>query len=225
MRFETLRSCATALLLGGVLALLSLPLAAQTPSETSPSATPPAVPSQDSVAPPAPGAGTTPESGTAPGITSDAVTQTLEVPARPVAFMRGAASWDDGYKTIRANLAKIATEVDKAGLKQGGHPIAVFVDTDENGFKFEAMLPLDTLPEGKTQLTDEVKLGSSPAGKALKFQHRGAYDDIDSTYDLITAFLDEKGLEAQNLFIEEYLNDVAGADDPSLQVDIYVFIK
>jgi effector-binding domain-containing protein len=36
-----------------------------------------------------------------------------------------------------------------------------------------------------------VKIGESPSGKAIKFLHRGAYDDIDSTYDLITAFLDE----------------------------------
>jgi effector-binding domain-containing protein len=225
MRFGMVRSSALALLVGGLLALAGEPVVAQTPdTATPPAAAPPQVVTPAAPAAP-PGTGTAPESGTAPGISTDAVTQTLEVPARPVAFMRGASNWDEGYKTIRGNLAKIGAEVAKAGLKQAGHPIAVFVDTDENGFKFEAMLPLEKLPDGKTELSDEVKLGSSPAGKALKFQHRGSYDDIDSTYDLITAFLDEKGLEAQNLFIEEYLNDVAAGDDPSLQIDIYVFIK
>ncbi len=103
--------------------------------------------------------------------------------------------------------------------------IAVFVETDDNGFGYEAMVPLTEKPEGKDQLGSDVKLGSSPSGKAIKFQHRGAYDDIDSTYDLITAYLDEKGLEAQNLFIEEYLTDTKNSDDQGLQVDIYVFIK
>ena len=85
--------------------------------------------------------------------------------------------------------------------------------------------PIAKPADGKTTLTPDVSLGELPAGKVLKFQHRGAYDDIDSTYEAITAYLDKKGLEAKNLFIEEYLNDVKGSDDTNLQVDIYVYIK
>ena len=70
-----------------------------------------------------------------------------------------------------------------------------------------------------------MKIGESPGGKAIKFLHRGAYDDIDSTYDLITAFLDEKGLESQNRFVEEYLTDTTEPDDVNLEADIYVFLK
>ena len=70
------------------------------------------------------------------------------------------------------------------------------------------MIPIDEAPEGKAALSDVVKLGQTPAGKAMKFDHRGSYEDIDSTYEAITAYLDEKGLEADNLFVEEYLNDV-----------------
>jgi hypothetical protein len=32
-------------------------------------------------------------------------------------------------------------------------------------------------------------------------------------------------LEAANLFVEEYLNEVKTPDDPNLQVDIYVLLK
>ena len=67
--------------------------------------------------------------------------------------------------------------------------------------------------------------GDSPGGKVMKFQHRSAYDDIDSTYEAITAYLDEKGLEAKNMFAEEYLNRTKASDDNSLEVDIYVFLK
>ncbi|VTZ24129.1 AraC family transcriptional regulator (fragment) [Methylocella tundrae] len=87
------------------------------------------------------------------------------------------------------------------------------------------MVPLAEKPGDKSDLPDGVKLGESPYGKAIKFLHRGAYDDIDSTYDLITAYLDEKGLEARNLFIEEYLTDTKESDDASLKADIYVFLK
>ena len=59
----------------------------------------------------------------------------------------------------------------------------------------------------------------------MKFEHRGEYDDIDSTYDAITAYLDEKGVDAQDVFVEEYLNEPKSPDDPNGQVDIYVLVR
>ncbi len=59
----------------------------------------------------------------------------------------------------------------------------------------------------------------------MRFEHLGSYADIDATYDAITAYLDEKGIDAQDSFLEEYANDVKDADDPSLQVNIYVLLK
>jgi effector-binding domain-containing protein len=151
--------------------------------------------------------------------------ETLDVAARPVALMRGSSSWDDGFKSITGALTQIRNEIRKAGLTESGHPFTVFVETDDAGFRYEAMVPLDKAPEGKSELTKEIQIGSSPSGKAMKFHHRGAYDDIDATYEAITAYLDEKNIEAQNLFIEEYLTEPKASDDSSLEVDIYVFIR
>jgi effector-binding domain-containing protein len=161
----------------------------------------------------------------APGISGDATMQTLEVSPRPVAILRGSATWEDGFKTLRSAIDAINAEIAKDGLQAAGRPIANFVQVNDSNFKFEVMVPIVTKPEGKTELSSNVKLGMSPGGKALKFQHRGAYDDIESTYDLITAFLDEKGLKAQDFFIEEYLTDLKDSEDQNLQVDIYIFLQ
>ena len=59
----------------------------------------------------------------------------------------------------------------------------------------------------------------------MRFEHDGAYSDIDATYDAITAYLDDKGIDAQDSFIEEYVNDVKDPDDPNLHVNIYVLLK
>ncbi|MEA2858955.1 MAG: hypothetical protein QOC72_994 [Methylobacteriaceae bacterium] len=205
--------------------LASVPIGAalaQTPAAPpAPAAPAPPPAAAPSPAAPAPGAPTA-NQGSESGI--DAV-QTVDVAARPVALMRGSATWDDGFKTITGALAQIQSEMQKAGLTASGHPFTVFVETDDAGFRYEAMVPLDKAPEGKSELTKEIQIGSSPSGKAMKFQHRGAYDDIDATYEAITAYLDEKNIEAQNLFVEEYLTDPKAADDQSLEVDIYVFIK
>jgi effector-binding domain-containing protein len=145
--------------------------------------------------------------------------------ARPAAYAEGKANWNEGFSALMASFNLVRTELTKAGLSPSGHPIAVFTATDDNGFSYRTMIPIEKAPEGKTTLSDAVKLGQTPAGKAMRFEHRGSYEDIDSTYEAITAYLDEKGLEADNLFVEEYLNDVKTPDDPTLQVDIYVLLK
>ena len=159
-----------------------------------------------------------------PGIPDNATTENVEVPARPIIAVKGDSSYDDAFKSIKGALDKVKAAMDKAGLKPAGHMITIFSEPDDKGFKFQAGVPVAQTPT-KTDLGDGVMAAMSPSGKAIKFQHRGAYDDIDSTYDVITAFLDAKGLQVDSPYIEEYLNDLTTADDPNLQVDIYVFVK
>ena len=209
----------------GVLAAQSDPAAAQAP------ATAPAT-GGTTQAPVSPGVNAKPASSTPagtgseppPGVPDDASAVTLELTSRPVAFTSATAEWANGFKSVIGEIAKVDAAIKKAGLTPAGRPFALFVETGDKNFQFEAMVPLAGKPEGK-ELTDGVKIGESPSGKAIKFLHRGAYDDIDSTYDLITAFLDEKGLESQNRFVEEYLTDTTEPDDANLEADIYVFLK
>ncbi len=209
------------------------PAAPATPTTPAPTTPAPAAPS---AATPAPGAITAPKPSApipnagepeenTPGLPSDVTSVSLEVPSRSVAIVTAQAKWDDGFTSIKDSLAKIKAAMDNAGLKPAGSPFTVFTQTGDAGFSYEAMIPLAEKPAGKDELSADVKLGSSPSGKALKFQHRGPYDDIDSTYDLITAYLDEKGLEAGDFFIEEYLTELTNAEDPNLAVDIYIFTK
>ena len=161
--------------------------------------------------------------GASPGDAS--ISQTIDVQPRPALIISGSATWDEGFKTLSETFAKLSDTMSKNNVVASGHPLAVFTSTDDSGFKYSAMIPIVKAPEGKTELTPDVKIGETPAGKAIRFQHRASYDDIDSTYEAITAYLDEKGLEARNLFAEEYLNQTKTSDDPSLEVDIYVFLK
>lgn len=169
----------------------------------------------------------------APGASSNAaadnpaaavMSEAVAVEARPAVLIRGQGKWEDASKTISEALDRLRDAASRAGLAVNGRPIAVFTKTDDTGFTFEAMLPLAAAPEGKPKLGDGVEIGASPAGKTLKFQHRGAYDEIEATYEAIAAFLDEKGLDTKDLIIEEYLSDFKG-DDASVDVDIYVFLK
>ena len=151
--------------------------------------------------------------------------ETVDLPARPFAFIEGKADRDEIYSAILGSLSLVKRDMDKAGVVPGGRPLAVFVESDDTGFKYHAGYPLEAVPEGKSSLSEAVKIGQTPSGKAMRFEHQGAYADIDATYDAITAYLDEKGVDAQDSFVEEYANDVKDADDPTLQVNIYVLLK
>ena len=161
-----------------------------------------------------------------PGMVPDnATTESVQVPPRTVVMVTGKSSYDDAFKSIKASMDTLKAAMAKAGLKPSGHPITIFSEPDDKGFKYQAAVPIAAKPAGTPDLGPGVTIGTSPSGKAIKFQHRGAYEDIDSTYDVITAYLDAKGLQVDNPYIEEYLTDLTTPDDPNLQVDIYVFVK
>ena len=208
-----------ALLLAGL--FVSLPALAQQAPVAPPKTETPQKP--PTAAPPA--GGVAPADHAPAAATEDSSIKTTEVAARTVIQTHGAASWEEGYAKINESLAKLHAAAQKAGLKEDARPQVAFTETDDAGFKYDAMLPVDSAPDAKLTLGADISLTQSPSGKAIKFQHRGAYDDIDSTYEAITAYLDEKGLEARNLFVEEYLNDAKDSTDMALQVDIYVFLK
>ena len=172
-----------------------------------------------------------------PSAPSDAVTpdtskkaegstgETVVLAQHPFAYIEGKADRDEVYGAIQGSIGLVKRDIDKAGLKPAGRPIAVFIESDDTGFRYRAGYPLESAPEGKTELSEAVKIGVTPSGKAMRFQHLGAYADIDATYDAVTAYLDEKGIDAQDSFVEEYVNDVKDPDDPNLEVDIYVLLK
>jgi effector-binding domain-containing protein len=198
------------------------PPAAQAPAAPSPAPAKPEAPSATNPAPAAPGAAPPAESTpSGEGSTGEAV----DLPPRPFAYIEGKADKDEIYSSILGSLSLVKRDMDKANLTPAGRPIAVFVESDDTGFKYHAGYPLTATPEDKSSLSDTVKIGQTPSGKAMRFEHQGAYGDIDATYDAITAYLDDKGIDAQDTFVEEYANDVKDPDDPTLQVNIYVLLK
>lgn len=148
----------------------------------------------------------------------------LVIAPKVEAFVEGEASWDDALKTIRAAQKKVKDALDKGGVKVAGRPLTRFVKTADDKFNYEIGYPVEA-PAGQPSLPPDIKLGTTPSGTAIRFTHHGAYDDIDGTYEAITVDLDAKGIEVNDAFVEEYLNDIADSADADLEVYIYVFKK
>jgi effector-binding domain-containing protein len=193
---------------------------AQTPP--APAATP-AAPAQTSPAPAA-APDTAPAQGSQSGSQSgDVFGQNTALTAKTIVYVKGSGTWDKAFETITNSFKKIKVYLDNEGIKPDGLPMTIFTATDDTGFDYEAAVPIAAAPKNPPH--GDILLGQSPEGPALKFVHRGSYDDLDNTYEAITNYLDDKRLEARDMFIEEYVTDPLSADAGKLVVNVYVLIK
>ena len=143
--------------------------------------------------------------------------------AKTIVYVKGNGVWDSAFDTISASFKKLRAYIDKEGLKTDGPPMTIFTQTDDTGFQFQAAIPLVEPPKNPPH--GDIAVGQSPEGHALKFVHHGSYDELDNTYEAITNYLDEKRLEAKDLFIEQYETDPVTADGKKLVVDVLVLLK
>jgi effector-binding domain-containing protein len=191
-----------------------------------PSRTEPASPSPTPAAPaaPAPAAPATPPAGAAPaGQPADPFGEEVTLAAKPIIYLKGTATWDTAFDTLVDAFKSVQGFVDREKLKPAGPFMTIYTATDDTGFQFEAALPLEEEPKNAPK--GDLTMGKSPDGRALKFVHRGSYDAMDATYDAITNYLDEKKLDAKDLFIEQYVSDPLTTPQDKLVIDIFVPVQ
>jgi effector-binding domain-containing protein len=177
---------------------------AKPPSETMPLAAPP-IPGLD-----APGQ-------LQPG---DAFGAQVILPERTIVYLQGESKWDNAQDTLIDSFKSLDEYLDKHGIKPNGPPMTIYTETDDTGFRFRAAVPVAEAPKDAPK--GDIAVGKTPSGKALKFVHRGSYDALDSTYEAITDYLDDKGLDAKDVFIEEYPSGPLQAGDDKLVVNVFV---
>ena len=153
----------------------------------------------------------------------DAFGAEVTLPERTVIYLQGHANWDSAFASIVDAFKSLNEYFAKQGLKPDGPPMTIYTQTGDTGFNFRAAFPVAAAP--KEPPKGDIAVGQAPSGKALKFVHRGSYDAMDSTYEAITNYLDDKQLEAKDLFIEEYVTDPITTDPDKLVVNVLVPIK
>lgn len=159
---------------------------------------------------------------TAPVQTADPFGEQITLEPKKVVIIKGTANWDSAFDTLMDSFKALTALLDRQGIKASGNPMIVYTSTDDTGFTFLAEIPVEQDPKN---LTKDMSVGKSPEGKALKFVHRGSYDNMDNTYEAITNHLDEKKLEAKDTFIEEYTTDPLKTAEDKLVINVYVPLK
>jgi effector-binding domain-containing protein len=153
----------------------------------------------------------------------DAFGEEVTLPEQTIIFFSGTGQWDNAFETIVDGFKAVNGYMQKAGIKPSGPPMTIYTSTNDTSFQFRAAFPIAEPP--KDPPTGDIAVTKMSAGKAFKFIHRGSYDDMDTTYDAITNFLDEKQLDAQGLFIEQYVTDPITTPQEKLVVEVFVPVK
>jgi effector-binding domain-containing protein len=194
------------------------PAASPVPDASPSAASPPPAPATP------PAAAETPATppAAAPVQTADPFGEEITLAPKTVVIIKGNANWDSAFDTLIDSFKALSALLDKQGIKPAGNSMIVYTSTDDTGFTFLAEIPVDQDPKN---LTKAMSMGKSPDGKALKFVHRGSYDNMDNTYEAITNHLDDKKLEAKDTFIEEYITDPLKTAEDKLVINVYVPLK
>lgn len=196
-------------------------------SQTAPAPTPTASPTSSASPSPAPSpppaAAQTPATPPPAAVqTADPFGEAVALEAKKVVTIKGNANWDSAFETLIDAFKALTALLDKQGIKPSGNALIVYTSTDDTGFSFIAEIPVG---QDVKNLGKNMSMGQSPEGKSLKFVHRGSYDNMDNTYEAITNHLDEKRLEAKDLFIEEYITDPLKTAEDKLVINVYVPLK
>jgi effector-binding domain-containing protein len=176
--------------------------------------------------PPAPGGAMAPKpplSGSEQPIPrgpSEAFGTQVVLPKRTIIYLQGQSKWENARETLIDSFNTLGDYLAKHGIETDGPPMTIYTDTNDTGFKFRVAVPVTAPPKDAPE--GDIAVGEAPAGKAFKFVHRGTYDAMDSTYEAITDYLDDKGLDAKDVFVEEYVSGPLQAGDQPMVVNVFV---
>jgi effector-binding domain-containing protein len=151
----------------------------------------------------------------------------VEVRPMTVAYIPTATPKDD--KAIAAAVGgaygQVGVFMQKNGMKQASPPITICNKMDESGYELDAAIPVDRAPGKEVPADSPVQVKTTYGGKALKVVHKGAYRDIETTFNRLIAWTAAHGYESAAAPWDEYVSDPGDTAEADLITHIYMPVK
>ena len=134
------------------------------------------------------------------------------------------------YEEIAVMLPKIVQFIMENGGRIQGMPVFVCHETtaeeikkadSEGSADVEVAWPVAARMDG----TDEMKCYELPGGKMAKIIHKGSYQDCESTYEKLLAWLARNGKAVVGPLREVYPNDPREVPQEEILTEIYAPIE
>ncbi len=151
--------------------------------------------------------------------------EVLDVGSRWIASAKGesGSSPDEIGAAMGAAFSKVMGFLGQHGLAPAGPPLSITEAWGDDGFRFQAGIPLASDPGIATAEESDVQVRELPATSAIRIVHTGAYTGLPSTYKALEAYVAAHGMEWGGGTWEEYLNDPA--ETPEDQLTTHVFMS
>jgi effector-binding domain-containing protein len=149
----------------------------------------------------------------------------VALPERTLLMHRNKTSWDEAWPSIVAAFKTVRQDAEKLNVKVSGQPLIIYRSTADDSFEFDAALPIEAAPANPPPVGGDVTVGAARTGKAIKFVYKGPFDAMDSTYELISNFIDSKKIDAEDLSIEEYVTDPVSTKPDEIVINIFMPLK
>lgn len=148
----------------------------------------------------------------------------VDAEAVPILYVSGGTTQDpdDIADALATAYGEISRYVGEHGIEPGGQPMAITRAWDEEGYRFDAAVPV---PEGEYPEDAQVRYGESPSGRAVRVVHHGPYDRMMPTYEKLAAWMSVHGLREGEVSWEHYVTDPAETPPDDLRTHIYFLVR
>jgi effector-binding domain-containing protein len=156
---------------------------------------------------------------------SDLEVEILDVQPVDILYIQSGSSEDPGNiaDAMASAYQEIMGFMNSNGIDITSQPMTITRAWNESGYAFDAAIPVDRVD---VELTENVRAGSSPSGRAVRVVHRGAYDQMRPTYEKLSAYMLANSLQEGAVSWEQYISDPGQTDSEELLIThIYFLIE
>jgi effector-binding domain-containing protein len=148
-----------------------------------------------------------------------------EMDTEPRAYIskKGQVAMDKIGSFYQTHFPAIFAAVGKSGMQPAGSPSGIFFRWDEKTGMADLAAAIPVSGNGTVSGYESI---STPGGKTLMINYYGAYEKSGEAHYAIDDYMKEKGLQQNQLVVEEYVTDPIKEPDTSKWLTkIYYFVK
>lgn len=148
--------------------------------------------------------------------------ETVEVAAYPIVYVSRTSPMNPQEigRVMGEAFGTLGGFIGSAGITPAGPPLAIYHSLEGDKISFDVAMPVSAPDIEK--VGGEIKAGESPACRALKTVHKGAYAKLRDTYGELEAEMSKAGMKRPSFAWEVYLNDPDKTPEDDLLTEIYM---
>jgi effector-binding domain-containing protein len=120
------------------------------------------------------------------------------------------------------SYSQLMSNIQVNDMEMAGQPLTITTKWEDNTFEYENCIPVQNV---KGELAASVFSTKTYSGTAVKIEHIGSYDNLNKTYDDITAYIQQMNFEIIGAPWEIYVSDPSNTVEDKLITDVYFPVK